>query len=403
MFFTGAELTVIKPPVGRVPQCGACGLYKTCKAPKLEPVGRGRRKILVVAEFPGEEEDLHKRQLVGSSSRRLTEVMQSVGIDIKRDCIFTSALICHPPGNKIKNERAVEFCRPNLVNTIEEHDPEIIIPIGGIAIKSLLGWLWKDDVGGIQRWAGFQIPNRKLNAWICPMFHPAWLVREKNPVLDKLLKVHMEAAASLECRPWDKKLTNLEDEVEVLYDVSEAANRISKYREGIVAFDYETNMLKPDSDKSEIVSCSICWNGKETIAYPWHGETIRATREMLMNRNLKFVGSNIKFEDRWTRKHLKVEIGNSWYHDTMLGAHAIYNASKYRSVTSIKFQAFVHLGAENYSSHIEPYLKTKKGGNEPNRIRELDLKSLLVYNGLDSLLEYRVAKHQLKILKKGVL
>jgi len=47
-----------------------------------------------------------------------------------------------------------------------------------------------------------------------------------------------------------------------------------------------------------------------------------------------------------------------------------------------------------YNSHIEPYLKSDGGGNAPNRVREVKLDQLLLYNGLDALLEYEVAISQ---------
>ena len=39
------------------PHCGLCGLYKNCLHPKMSPVGEGSKKILLVGEAPGKEED----------------------------------------------------------------------------------------------------------------------------------------------------------------------------------------------------------------------------------------------------------------------------------------------------------------------------------------------------------
>ena len=80
----------------------------------------------------------------------------------------------------------------------------------------------------------------------------------------------------------------------------------------------------------------------------------------------------------------------------MLAAHVLDNRP---GITSLKFQAFVLLGQENYNSHIKPFLKAKKG-SKFNRIHELDLNDLLLYGGLDSYLEYWVAMKQIKLLEK---
>lgn len=401
-FFAPAELAVLKPPVSRVPECGICGLWRTCKSPKMEPSGKGRKRILVVAEAPGQDEDASGKQLVGNSGDELMRVMNKYGIDMRKDCWLDNSLRCRPPNNDIKNKKWVQYCRPNIINSIEEFQPEIIILLGGTATQSVLGWLWKDDVGGINRWAGYQIPHQKLNVWICPTFHPSYLLREKSKVLNRRFEEHIEAIGKLETRPWDK-VPDYQKDIQLIFSPSEVPILLDKYRDGIVAFDYETNMLKPDHEKAEIVSCSVCWNGKETIAFPWHGEAVKAARKLFKRPGVRFVGANIKFEDRWTRAKLDIEIGNAWLHDIVLGAHAIYNASKIRKITSVKFQSLVFYGMDSYDDHLKPYLKTKKGGNAINRIRDIDMKTLLMYNGLDSFIEYRIAKHQMATLKRGTI
>jgi len=58
------------------------------------------------------------------------------------------------------------------------------------------------------------------------------------------------------------------------------------------------------------------------------------------------------------------------------------------------------LGQENYNAHIEPFLHARKG-SKFNRIKELDLRDLLLYGGLDSYLTYHVAQKQIEILNES--
>ena len=60
----------------------------------------------------------------------------------------------------------------------------------------------------------------------------------------------------------------------------------------------------------------------------------------------------------------------------------------------MEYQAFIRFGQPEYNSRIESYLKSDAGGNAPNRIREAKPEMLLRYNGMDSLLEFMVAKDQ---------
>jgi len=109
----------------------------------------------------------------------------------------------------------------------------------------------------------------------------------------------------------------------------------------------------------------------------------------LLKSSIGKIASNLKFEERWTRYFLKHRVRN-WDWDTMLAAHVLNNAT---GITGLKFQAFVQLGQSQYDKHIEPYLKSSKG-QHLNRIREIPLKDLLVYNGMDSFLEIKLATLQ---------
>lgn len=385
-----------KAPVSRIPKCGACGLYKTCHSPKMEPSGKGRKRILVIAEAPGQEEDKRGIQLVGNSGRHVMDALEKFGIDMRKDCWLTNALICRPPANKIPSPAHVGYCQPNLRNTIEDLQPEIIIPLGGTAVKSLISMVWKDhDIGGMTRWYGWRIPCQKINAWICPTFHPSFILRSKGPqaqVLQILFERHLKAAVALEGTPWPEGVPDYNSQVEVLYDVKRAAKVIDQMiaKGGEVAFDFENNMLKPDRADGEIVCCSVCWEGKRTIAFPWHGEVIPAMRRLIRS-DLGKIASNMKHEERWCRKFFGVGVKN-WVWDTMTAAHWKDNR---KGITGLKFQTFVEFGLEEYNESIEPYLKAEHS-NTTNRIKEVELGKLLLYCGLDSLFEFEIAKRQRK-------
>ena len=64
-------------------------------------------------------------------------------------------------------------------------------------------------------------------------------------------------------------------------------------------------------------------------------------------------------------------------------------------MTSIKFQAFIQLGCAPYDNHIKPFL-ISAAGETLNRIDEAPFQELLVYNGVDSLVEYKVAIKQME-------
>lgn len=110
----------------------------------------------------------------------------------------------------------------------------------------------------------------------------------------------------------------------------------------------------------------------------------------------------MKFEQTWSVLHLGYEVKN-WLWDTMLASHVLDNR---QGISGLKFQVFVRFGAVDYSSEINEYLtsKDKKSGNTVNRIDELiktegGRRKLLVYNGMDSIFEYKLAMRQMAELE----
>lgn len=391
-----------------VPQCGVCGLHKTCNSPKMPVHGKGRKRIMVVGEAPGQNEDEQGIPFVGKSGDLLWSVMAKYGVE-RDDCWTTNSARCRPPNNKYP-DKTVDHCRPYLIQAVKEHKPEVIILLGAKAVQSLLGWLYRPQVGLASRWDGWTIPVQKINAWVCPTWHPSYILRtdygesgkredwkgdRDNEVRRMLFEQHLEAACKLKGRPW-KEVPDYKKKIGIIVDPDEAADVIrlglDEYFDGPVALDYETNMLKPDSNNARIVSCALS-NGKATYAYPWHGEAIKATGELIRSKVPK-IASHMSFEQRWCLKEFGTA-GRNWRWDTMTTAHVLNNQP---GISGIEFQAFALLGQEPWDEGVSEYLTSKGGANAENRIREAPLERLLRYNALDSLLEFEVAQIQARQL-----
>lgn len=393
--------TGTKAPGLLVPKCGACGLLKTCQSPKMPVDGEGRRSILIVGEAPGATEDEQNRPFIGKAGQYLDAALDSLGVDLRRDCWITNALICRPPGNRTPTPKEIEYCRPNLLRTIRELQPLVIITLGRPAMESLIGHVWKESPGPISRWVGWVIPCAEPHAWVCPSYHPSYLLRERNEVLDRLFLGHLEAALLKADAGKEPPKFSLA-QVEVLTDPTEAATRLRSFieRGGEVATDYECNATKPEAPGAEIISNAVCWEGRETISYPMRGEAIAATWELLQSERLGKIGQNIKFEERWTRRKSGRGV-RPWVWDTMLAAHVLDNR---QGVVGLKFQAFVELGVEAYDEALAEFMRARGGDGAARRLnlieQEVDLRQLLGYGGIDALVTYEIAQRQRRRLGK---
>lgn len=401
-FFTIEEFQKKSPKVMSVPGCGICKLHKGCRTPKMKPAGQGLKKILIIAEAPGEKEDSRGEQLIGKSGQRLRKILRKLGIDLDQDCRKINAVNCRPPDNRTPKNREIECCRPNLIKEIEKFQPKIIMPLGGIAIRSLLGHRWHRDLGGINKWRGWKIPDRELKSWICPTFHPAYVDIEsnKNPACELIFEKDTKSA--IDCLRED--FPTFKDEskqVEILTETPEVNQYLQHLLDNpptMFAFDYETTGLKPQHSQHNIVTCAISTDPDKAVAFNLKNRSKPLLKQILSADHIKKIAANMKFEDLWTRTKLRTQI-KGWLWDTMLAAHCLDNRP---GITSLKFQAYVHYGLIDYDSHIEEYLKSKeKHGNAFNRIYEADRNELLIYNGIDALLEHRLARKQM--LHFGIL
>jgi uracil-DNA glycosylase family 4 len=364
----------------------------------MEVSGKGIRKILIVGEAPGKDEDNQNEQFVGVTGQYQEDSLEQLGINMRRDCWLTNSLICRPPGNATPTSEQISYCYPNLSKTIRELKPNVIITVGRAALESILTEIWEDEIGPMGRWVGWKIPCQKYNCWICPTYHPSFVLREleytksKSPIREIYMS-QLKAATRLRKKPY-KKIPNYEGQIEVLYDQNKIAGILDTFvaYDWPISFDYETDTLKPDKD-GQIITASVCCNGKRTIAFPWAGDRVKNAWIQLLTSKCKKIGFNSKFEDRWTRSKLGIEI-NNWVCDSMVDAHLL---DCRRGICSLGFQAFVQLGFGNYYSQISPFLE-QKSSYDFNNIKKADLNKLLVYNGLDSLLNFLIARKQRKQL-----
>jgi len=394
-FFNAADIQQVPQQAKRLSHCGRCGLAQRCITPRMEPTGQGERSVLFVAEAPGETEDRRGVQLVGDAGKLLRRELRSIGEDLD-ECWKTNAVICRPPGNRMKDVY-IECCRPNLLRTVRELKPNVIVALGGSATQSLLPLDTKLKLKPATKWNGYTIPSPFYNAWICPTFHPSFIKRmDENPVLLLLFKEHLKQAFALASNPPQvHSLEDLSKQVEVIIDPKKGRSRMRDLcdAEGLLAFDYETTGLKPERKGHRIVTCSFCLDGEDTFACPIEEKSLGVLSRVLRNPKLGKIASNMKFEERWSHFFLGHGVEN-WYWDTMLNAHIIDNMP---GITSLKFQAYVHFGVGDYDSHIKPYLHSSNP-TRMNRIDKVELKSLLLYNGLDALLEYMLMEKQREVL-----
>lgn len=122
-------------------QISVCTKCPLCQSRTLAVPGDGKpsAKVMLIGEAPGREEDESGHPFVGAAGRFLDQVLQGTGID-RDDLFITNIVKCRPPKNRTPRVGEVETCTSNyLFEQIELIDPKLIVLLGGVAAKKMLG------------------------------------------------------------------------------------------------------------------------------------------------------------------------------------------------------------------------------------------------------------------------
>lgn len=387
-FFTTEQVKSLSRPDGKVRSCLRCGRSSKCSSPKIPIYGEGKKKLMIVLPYPSEMAD-KKGQPCGQHFRKLQSLLKENKIDIHTDCWVTYAVRCS--GTNILGE-AIECCRRFLLQSITHYAPSAVLIFGMEGVISLIGSRWKKDLGGIEKWQGWQIPDQELKTFLCPTYSLHSLDGKNTEPYEICISKAIHKAVMCLNREFP---AFKEPEVVYLEDLQEL-NTISA---PITAFDYEATGKKPHGAGHKIVCASIAVSPDKvyTFLMPKSPQERKPFTDYLKNENICKMAHNMKYEDTWSRVRLRTEV-KGWSWDSMLAAHIEDNRS---GICSLKFQIYIKFGIVDYDSEINPYLRAEddKDSNAINKVEELlsteeGTRKLLKYCAWDSALQYRLAMWQ---------
>nr|WP_324288162.1 uracil-DNA glycosylase family protein [Hoeflea algicola] len=137
--------------------------------------GNPEAPVMFIGEAPGRDEDLQGAPFVGRAGQMLDRMLAAIGLD--RDSAYITNMIpWRPPGNRTPAPHEIELCRPFIERHVALAAPKIVVMLGNVASKSLLG----TDKGILSirgNWMDYLAGDAPIPA--LPTLHPAYLLR--NP------------------------------------------------------------------------------------------------------------------------------------------------------------------------------------------------------------------------------
>ena len=118
--------------------CVECPLHQS-RTLAVPGDGEASAKVMIIGEAPGKDEDKTGHPFVGSAGRYLDHMLEGSDID-RKDFFITNIVKCRPEGNRAPKRPEIETCTSlYLFEQINLIKPKLILLLGGVAVKKMLG------------------------------------------------------------------------------------------------------------------------------------------------------------------------------------------------------------------------------------------------------------------------
>jgi DNA polymerase len=136
--------------------------------------GNPANRIMFIGEAPGRDEDKQGLPFVGRAGKLLDKMMAAIHLD-RTTAYITNVINWRPPDNRDPSPEEAAMCLPFLRRHIELVNPEVMILLGAVAVRHVMG---RSD--GIMktrgRWLDYSVNGRMVP--VMPTLHPAYLLRQ---------------------------------------------------------------------------------------------------------------------------------------------------------------------------------------------------------------------------------
>ena len=155
--------------------CNKCKLCKT-RQNIVFGVGNKNEDIMFIGEGPGADEDRLGEPFVGRAGKLMNMAFQAIGL--KRNEVYIANIVkCRPPANRNPEEDEAFSCLNYLRNQVMLVKPKIIVLLGSVALKNILGKEY-----GITASRGKWVEKKGIR--YMPTWHPAALLRDETKKID---------------------------------------------------------------------------------------------------------------------------------------------------------------------------------------------------------------------------
>lgn len=155
-----------------------CKKCKLCNNRNNIVFGAGNKNadIMFIGEGPGADEDKEGIPFVGKAGKLMNMAFDGIGIN-REEVYIANIVKCRPPSNRNPEDDEADACLDYLRNQVMLVKPKIIVLLGSVALKNILGQEY-----GITASRGKWIEQKGI--LYMPTWHPAALLRDENKKIE---------------------------------------------------------------------------------------------------------------------------------------------------------------------------------------------------------------------------
>lgn len=336
-------------------QCNRCQFCRNTSKP--ETFGRGSRnsRIMFIQDSVTDAESTKGIQFWGKSCDQLRKHLTEREIDTS-SIYWTSVLKCPLPDEFYKpTTKETKECVETLFGEIAVVNPDIIIPMGNLALKYTANMPSITKVRGNAQ----EVTLEGKKRIVLPMIHPRQAL--KKPIYKELILKDLDTLKNL----YESGFTGVSDvEYRSLETVEEVLTEVKRLRKSEwISFDLETTGKSPYRKDSKIVCISLTDKPHRGVVIPlYHRETpfttpelgtiVKVLRLLLEDDSIKKLAQNGKFDIEWLDSWLDIKVANFCF-DTMLAHHIAI--SEEQGSQGLKSMAWEFTDMGGYDNALDEY------------------------------------------------
>ncbi len=377
------------------PHCIKCGLHLQCKNPRIKPSGLGKKNILIINNFLSLEDDEYRTHMNSEESSYFENILSNAGVNLHNDCWRMSLTACLPyvgGVSRTPNKKEIDCCFPNIQGVIKKLKPQKIVLLGKEVCEKFYKKRTSQSVT-ITKARGTRFYDSDYDCWVYPIQHPSEILYFSRDEIGQNFyqrDINYIVNSSSDF-PHIPKIEEIKKLVKLITNFDSVVSFLRKLlkEKPYMAFDYETTGIKPYLKGHKIVSIGVATSAGEYVAFPFQhkiyteeqqNKLTRLWGKILADSQIRGIVHNLNFEYAWSTILGGAE-PKGIVNDTRTTAHVLDNR---RGITPLKFQLFKRYGIGDYDKLSKKYISAPEG-KIFNRMEEMPVQDLLLYNAIDAL------------------